>query len=298
MNQLTQGAYASKGLNVKEIAGITQLHSMCNDHDQIQIKINQDSLNNRPADQIHDFIHVEDGKVVGFLGLYIFNNKEVEISGMVDPAFRRSGIFTNLLTMAEEEIRNRKIPKMIFMCQEHSHTGKAFLESIGATYSFSEYWMQWNETYGIKKIIQPRIALRNATIDDLPFIMKADTECFNEIEGEISRKFAIDCIEGPSQHVEIALVDNQPIGKIAVMLIPERAFIFAFAVLPEFQGKGYGSEILQTVVCDLQKHLPSKIELEVATENVNALSLYRRCGFEVQSANLYYIKQSDVAKQA
>ncbi len=51
-------------------------------------------------------------------------------------------------------------------------------------------------------------------------------------------------------------------------------------ILPEFQGKGYGSEALELVENKVKEYSDS-LYMEVAARNSNALKLYRRSGYDV-----------------
>lgn len=55
----------------------------------------------------------------------------------------------------------------------------------------------------------------------------------------------------------------------------ELDFVF---ILPEYQGKGYGSKLIQKALALLGDDEP--ISLEVAKYNTSAITLYRRFGFE------------------
>ncbi|WP_068791766.1 GNAT family N-acetyltransferase [Brevibacillus laterosporus] len=286
MLRQTNGAYAAAGLTEAELIQIKELLQVCNTHDNIQIKLNLDMLTCRPTDQIQDFYFAIDNRIIGYLALYIFNTQEVEISGMVDPAYRRNGIFSSLLRQAYPEIERRQLPKLIFMSQEKSDSGKAFLESLGSTYSFSEYWMELEAPP--TELIAPSLSLREATQEDLPLLVQIDMEAFGATKEDATR-YASTGVEEPDRHLIMAFHNSEFIGKISYQRIENMDFIYGFAVMPAQQGKGFGREILTRLVNDLlQKQSPS-IVLEVETKNKSALTLYNRCGFKEVTANDYYI---------
>ncbi|RFB37802.1 GNAT family N-acetyltransferase [Brevibacillus sp. VP] len=280
------GVYAAAGLTATELTQIKELLQVCNKYDQIEIKLNLDMLNCRPTDQIQDFYFAKDNRIIGYLALYIFNSREVEISGMVDPAHRRNGIFSSLLRLAYPEIERRQLPKLIFMSQEKSASGKAFLEALGSTYSFSEYWMEL-EASPTEPIV-PSLLLREATKDDLPLLVQIDMESFG-LSKEDAKKYASTGVEEPDRHLIVAFHHNEFIGKISHQRSEDIDFIYGFAVMPALQGKGYGREILTRVVNKLIQEQSPSIVLEVETKNKNALKLYNRCGFKEVTANDYYI---------
>jgi ribosomal protein S18 acetylase RimI-like enzyme len=59
-------------------------------------------------------------------------------------------------------------------------------------------------------------------------------------------------------------------------------------VIPELRGRGYGREILARTIAELRAEGWQHIRIEVETENVNALGLYRSCGFQEIAEYRYY----------
>ena len=62
--------------------------------------------------------------------------------------------------------------------------------------------------------------------------------------------------------------------------IKEEAEIITMSVLPKYQNKGIGFLILKELEEFLLKTNCKKIFLEVATNNLNAIHLYRKAGFK------------------
>ena len=100
-------------------------------------------------------------------------------------------------------------------------------------------------------------------------------------------------------------------GKIAATLIlshePENAFysvkwkkelaydevfvIYTFAVLPEFFGKGIGTEFLEAVEKIAKESGIKSLRLDVLDSNIPAIKLYEKCGFDyIDTVDLGYGK--------
>ncbi len=92
----------------------------------------------------------------------------------------------------------------------------------------------------------------------------------------------------PDRQVWIAMVNDEPIGKIQLFTIGNEIYISGFCLVPAYRGQGYGSPILTQTVETLASNGHKNITLEVATNNQNALSLYKNSGFEVTTAYDYY----------
>jgi RimJ/RimL family protein N-acetyltransferase len=59
-------------------------------------------------------------------------------------------------------------------------------------------------------------------------------------------------------------------------------YLGGFTVSRLFQGKGFGSEILEYVKRSAVNENIKRIELTVDTRNENAINLYRKVGFEIE----------------
>jgi ribosomal protein S18 acetylase RimI-like enzyme len=80
------------------------------------------------------------------------------------------------------------------------------------------------------------------------------------------------------------------IGQVFVQLIcdrPEladgwqRAYLYSFRIKPQFRGLGLGTKIVKVIEDFLISHRYSRLTLNVAQDNVNAIRLYRRLGFQI-----------------
>ena len=66
------------------------------------------------------------------------------------------------------------------------------------------------------------------------------------------------------------------------------AYLGGLAIHPDYAGKGFGSKIMQEII-DLSKQKGYKrIELSVATENLRAIKLYKKVGFEEEGVMRKY----------
>lgn len=61
-------------------------------------------------------------------------------------------------------------------------------------------------------------------------------------------------------------------------------------ILPEYRGKGIGSQLLQKVIEHAKTFGLEKIELNVYTSNVSAVALYKKFGFEQEGLIKKYRK--------
>lgn len=292
---MKQGILPRAGLSPQELEEVRKLCEVCNSHDHIEIKLNWSTLSDRPAGVTNDFLFYQNDRIVGFLAIYCFMSTEVEISGMVHPEARRQGIFDQLVQTAIAECRRREVPKLIFINERGSESGKAFLTNLGATYSFSEYVMEFQgqaEATPIALDLDDGIAIRLADVQDTELLVKLNMSGFDMSESD-TREYVTQTITGAKERTWIAELGEkrEPIGKIGAMVEAEESgFIYGFCVMPTYRGKGYGRRILSQTITELKRRdHASAIKLEVSVENEKALGLYESCGFKTKNANDYYV---------
>ncbi|WP_432776688.1 GNAT family N-acetyltransferase [Brevibacillus gelatini] len=285
MSLLEYEIVTTKSMSAAQLEEVSQLAVICNEHDGIDLKINPSMLEKRSGDHPEDFLCYVDNKLVGFLGLYVFHNKEAEVSGMVHPAHRRKGIFTGLQRVAEEECRKRGIPDLVFIVQKKAQSGAAYMQRIGARYEFSEYWMDLEKPAQVA--LGHAVQLRPATAADDETLIQLNVLGF-KLEEAMVREMAERMANDPLNSTYLILAEEREVGKISVNREGQKAFIYGFCVHPDEQGKGYGRQALAKTIELIQAEGFTDVSLEVACENNRALGLYESCGFVVKSANDYY----------
>ncbi|MEM7345121.1 MAG: GNAT family N-acetyltransferase [Chloroflexota bacterium] len=278
---------ASLGLNQQQLANIRQLETACNQFENLRMKLNWNTLHDRPVNKINDFFCYNDDQVIGYLALFAFNNKEVEISGMVHPWYRQQGAFRQLLKSALVEIQTRRIPNLLFICERASESGQATLSNIGAAYSFSEYKMALNHQASWPTFDLLGVQLHPAQPEHINFLAELDSTCFN-ISFEQTKAWLVKRMLDANRTIWLAKVAGEYVGKIQISLGSEIS-IHAFCVVPEKRGQGVGKAILQQIVTELKLNHPTKqVVLEVESANEKALQLYKHFGFEISTTYDYY----------
>ncbi len=281
-----QGLYSRQGLTPPELAEIETLAGICEAFENLHMKLNWDTLRSRPQDVTNDFLYYENGVLVGFLALFVFNSLEGEVSGMVHPEYRRRGIFTRLFITAYKECQSRNIPKLLLIVEHTSSSGKSFAASLRPVYDHSEYKMELTKAKPLPEL-DPHLHFRLARLDEAPILAHITSISFDIPEQDVIW-YAQKKAEDKKNRVYVTLLDEMYIGKIDVFLSEHEAYIAGFGVLPRYQHRGYGRQILAQTIREIRATGQNKIVLEVTTENKNALSLYQSCGFEEISSYDYY----------
>lgn len=281
-----QGLVKKQGLTHTELAEMKLLAAICNMHEGLNLKLNWSILEEREQDQTNDFLYYEDGALVGFLPLFSFNSTEAEMSGMVHPEYRRRGIFAALYGEARAECQRRGFSKILLIVEAASPAGQAFAHSLGASYDHSEYAMVLEEPRMPACLMEDRLHFRSAAPDDLPLLAHITARVFDLPENEVSW-YSAERLERADHGLYVGELDGEVIGKIDVSFSAHGGLIYGFGVLPEYQGRGYGRQILARTIQEILARGKPDITLEVSVTNKNALSLYQTCGFKETSSYDY-----------
>jgi ribosomal protein S18 acetylase RimI-like enzyme len=281
-----QGLIRKQTLTADEIAEIERLAQVCDAYDRATMRVNWDTLASRSGSEVNDFLHYQDGRLIGVLSLYIFGRSEAEASGMVHPDERRRGIFRALTDAAIEELRRRSVPKVIFFSDHESRSGIAALEAIGAQYGYSEYKMVLDEPR-IPTSFDERLRVEHAGPKDADDVARIITLCFGIDEADMRQGIAKN-VGNESHRYIIARLDDAPIGALNLQIDEKGSGIYGFGVLPEQRGRGYGRQILARTIEYALAEGRRPIFLEVAPENERALGLYTSVGFKQTNRYDYY----------
>ena len=269
-------------LNEQQLKDIEGLQEICENQEGYKLKLNGDMLRSRNHGQ-DDYFHYENGKLIGFLGLYGFGSS-YELCGMVHPAHREKGIFRSLFQQSAASLKERRVKKLLINAPGSSLSGKAFIETLPAKYYFSEYQMKW-EPKQLKEE-KNEIQLIPVNQEDIPFILDLDYLCF-DVERDDSLQFMEKVQKDEASLSFMIEYKEEKVGKIHIQREENRSYIYGFAVHPSHQGKGIGRSVLAKTVLTENK-AGRDIFLEVAAKNANALKLYEGTGFVSYQVQDYY----------
>lgn len=275
-----EGLVKKQGLTQADTDEIRQLVEICNRYENLNVKINWSWMSNRPTTETNDFCYYRNNNLVAYMPIDGFG-KEVEITAVVLPEVRRTKSATTLLNAALSECRQREIEKALLVSERASVAGTAFAKAVGATYASSEYHMIWQP---IELSTPKDIQLQAATSDDREILAQVHTSGFGDALEEARVFVDYDFAEAGNQ-IWLARLNDTPIGKISASPEDTGMYIRAFVVLPEYRGRGYGRQILSATIQTLLSQGFRDMSLDVATDNENALGLYKACGF--REANVY-----------
>lgn len=279
-------------LSEAERRDVTALKGTCDALEGLDLKIEIGASPADADDANTAALYYVDGRLVGYAAFDLHAGPTVEVCGMVDPDYRRRGIGRALLDALATEAPRREIKRMLLICEDASASGRAFVATVGALYRFSEHRLILDPAAFRAQPAPPhRLALRRAGREDVETLSAVLAASFDD-PIEIARALITAGIDDPNQQHYLAYLDATiyatPIGVVKPIIMDRAAFIYAFGVVPAYRGRGYGREILSTVVAQLLDNGYAPIGIEVETENQNALGLYLSCGFRASVTSVIY----------
>lgn len=300
---------------------IKKLQDQCIYEDKTALKLELDYKNGVTSENdkisgiknVNEFMYFEGQQIIGYIGICSFGGtgSPIEVNGMVQPDYRRQGVFKTLIELVIAEWKKRNSGSMLLLSDRKSNSGQKFIKRTGAQYKHSEYEMYLKED-NLEPLQRQLcgITFRKATNADAGEIARQNTIYFSdefrdfkntsnanepgivsaEAETIIPNEDIVLPEEEEKRGMTMYLVekDQQIIGKVHIQLTSRIGGIYGLGVLPEHRGKGIGRAILMMAIEKLKEMNASEVMLQVATENANALNLYKSCGFVETSIMDYY----------
>ena len=133
--------------------------------------------------------------------------------------------------------------------------------------------------------------IREANMLDIPKI----NELGSLLEDNFSKVFSIsEMLEDQYSKVFVYEKEDMVVGFIIATDLTETCDILSLVVDPNYQRQMIGSNLLDYLISELDENL-KLITLEVRTNNIPAIQLYAKFGFEVVNVRKGYYKNGDDA---
>lgn len=287
-----QGLITRQTLNREEVAAIEQLAKLCDQYENLHMRISWDMLRTRPGVDVNDFLFYMDDLLAGYLCIDSWGLDDKELVGMVHPTYRRQGIFRQLFDVARAECASRGVERILLINEHSSDAGRAFLQSIGAIYDFAEHEMLLGE-FKDSMAFDERLIFRPATEEDFDMLVALKAGSFGDDEDGI-RHIVTQCLQDSARQYYVATLGGanlgcqEPVGVLRLDDGEEAIGIYSFGILPDYRRRGYGRQMLEEVIRLTRAKSQKTIMLDVETDNTGALALYRSCGFQIKTTYDYY----------
>ena len=273
----------SNPLNSEQFDQLNALHALCQKMDSGAPAIYSHLLmEKRPTDST--LLYYNNKQLIGFLSVYFFYDAGCEISVLVHPNYRRQQIASQLLRQILPLLTTKAIQQVIFS------TSKCFswLSQRGFRLIESEYYMERMSAIPVP-LVTPVLTIKKATPVDIPALIAIDAQSFSQTEKHPPEHFT-GLLNNPLYTLLIADYQNKPIGKVHIRWQDETlTFLSDIAILPDFQGRGLGRELVAYAINVVLMQGKTKIALNVTHNNPsNALNLYLHHDFKITSECDYW----------
>lgn len=229
-------------------------------------------------------LYYEEEQLLGFLSVYFFYDDAVEVALMVDPVKRKQGIAKQLITSIVPLIEYQEYSRIIFSCPALLNDN--WFPAKGLKYFQSEYYMERDDLSPVLASSEV-LSFRPVVLEDIPALSAIDSACFKQQHKNLVERFE-QIIENRAYQIFVAVKNNQIIGKAHLRWQEKGATLSDIGILPEQQGKGYGTALIAYCINHALVEGKPLLNLDVETHNLKALNLYTQLGFVTQNACDYW----------
>ncbi|MBI3419211.1 MAG: ribosomal protein S18-alanine N-acetyltransferase [Proteobacteria bacterium] len=139
--------------------------------------------------------------------------------------------------------------------------------------------------------------LRTLRATDAGWLAELHAECFDE-KRRWPASFLASFLQNPAAFGGVYLSQTEPVGFILGQGAAEEAEIVTLATRPAFQRQGIAAMLVEDFCTFCHKQGKNRIFLEVAENNLPAIALYRKLGFEKQGIRPNYYQEIENAVDA
>ncbi len=120
------------------------------------------------------------------------------------------------------------------------------------------------------------IFFRSAVPDDLEILEIIERECFRD---PWNAEMLFSELNMPRATYELLTDGESVFGYLSYLHILDELHIMNIAVLPDYQGMGYGKLMVKKIITDAKAKKATAITLEVRESNYRAQRMYEGLGF-------------------
>lgn len=205
---------------------------------------------------VREFLWWEDGRLLGFAGLYAFGSSTVEVAGMVDPVARRRGVATELLDAVLARCRERGDTRLLLVTPRSSVGGREFARRVGGVLDHSEHALVLTGE-PVDGPEDAAVTLRPATRADVPDLSRVLTGAFGSPPGDHLDQLSSESTQTLVVEVVEVVDDRVPpepvtVGVVRLARDGPSGGVYGFAVDPAWQGRGIGRDVLRRVCRQLR----------------------------------------------
>ena len=147
---------------------------------------------------------------------------------------------------------------------------------------------------GLEQKMKDNLSFAVANIQDANALAVVDSQCFGGGEGYSAKSFEEELSE-KSKHYIVAKFAGLVIGYVGLQTLGDELNLLKIAVLPQYRNLGVGFKLMELSFDYKKENNLSNYFLEVRESNQNAIKLYKKFGFKLQSKRERYYSDDETA---
>jgi ribosomal protein S18 acetylase RimI-like enzyme len=273
----------------EQLKEIRAVEEACKSYDGLKSDISLDAALNFDKNMKSLFLLYEGSSLISFLTIFSPSRDEAEISAMTLPEYRNRGYFKALFEKALEEIKKYGVGSVLFVCERCSDAGFETVVSYGARLDHTEYSLKFKGDAAVVNEYPYRLEFCRCTDEDIEALVELNDAIFDR-PSEEGRSIILKALHCENRKQFAVKFDGRYIGMSSAGEEEGGVTIFGLGILPEYQGRGFGRELLYLTLKYLTGQGYGSIGIEVDSLNGTANSLYTKSGFEPEATVDYYKK--------
>ena len=209
-----------------------------------------------PIDDADLFAVFEVDGVIRSAAAFLREGEDVyECYAFTAPDYRNQGLFTELLGLAIDELPEDT--EFLFYTNGTAPDTMAAIDALEAELVLEEHMMEldlkpWTTDYKANS--------------EIPFTMTLTT-----VDEAQTRRY------------------ENPYGSVNISVFSTYYYLYGFEIHEEYRGQGHGKCLLTQVLHDLAVYNPLPLRLQVSGDNLPAVSLYKKTGFQITETLFGYL---------
>lgn len=147
---------------------------------------------------------------------------------------------------------------------------------------------------GLEQKIKDNLSFAVANIQDANALAVVDSQCFGGGEAYSTKSFEEELSE-KSKHYIVAKFAGLVIGYVGLQTLGDELNLLKIAVLPQYRNLGVGFKLMSLSFDYKKENNLKNYFLEVRESNQNAIKLYKKFGFKLQSKRDRYYSDDETA---
>jgi GNAT superfamily N-acetyltransferase len=124
------------------------------------------------------------------------------------------------------------------------------------------------------------LSVQSISLSDYPFVRSLYESAFPVYERRNWDQL-VSMLPLPNMHITVAQQNEEPIGFATYLQINDWYFLEHLAIHPSFEGKGFGSEIMQWLLIQSSHQLLLETELPIDEISHRRICFYQKLGLQI-----------------